>query len=471
MHCWDNVSVNKNENSFRNIIFTKNCGIESRKMSNLICLQLVTMFHLMNCDIISTGLSTGKQFSGQMFDVISNFEPLKITRLDIHVNKATKIKVNIYKKTNYGSYILSENISHDWSLIHSEIINSSDSSLITKLSDLNTPVIILPHYTQAFYVDIQYSLLQHGISTSLLSGDVYAADKHIKILVGSSKKSLFGESVKNTIWNGVVWYDVMCDKYTVINDGTEYTLNAYQTKDPAKIYVLCFQIAPEYICESPNIKIITKGIDYDRNEEYLTIQYFKNGIRQLAYPICNTNKFGVCGDDIICVDEYANDTVWNAGLLYYYQLENSPAVDKFCNPARSMDCNVTIKCDMMVIKDTTTDVKTTVFLQDLNNHQTYIMQHLWTIIIICFVIFIFCVISIWCTYIKINQTGSKTTPNKNKEMIISAETPIKQINAENDIILAANAPDINITNEGEADMETDDELYDIPGFQQPTSNV
>ena len=299
---------------------------------------------------LEPNLEYGSQVYGQMFDIVCIKSPIIIKRFDLHMTLDGGVtSIEIY--TKQGSYTGYENNSSEWERIYSDSIRVITSNDWTILSDFLNPITVLAQQTQAFYIHlIGTSQLEYS-NISITSGNEVISDDNIQLLSGigfyTTFDAIFGY---NSPWNGRIHYINACDQFQMISETGQYMLSAYQTKDPADTYTICYQISHNYTCWDPYINITTNAIDYDQygnNNEYLTIKYFKDDSIQENTDCYDESLHPClcCGASINCVSNYTGDIIFNSNTLYKWVLQNGPGVHAYCNPARTMDADIILTCN------------------------------------------------------------------------------------------------------------------------------
>ena len=308
-------------------------------------LTLFMLYHAFGWTI-DTGLTYGQQTYGHMFDIQVKQQPISIQIIDAHFS-LNGINANIEIYTKRGTWVGYDSNITQWNLIHSDQVINTKVNELTRLGWLQNKVIIHAGQTQAFYIRVNGVTFEYG-KTNNVTGNVFTSNDHLRLMTGISKDN-FGSSIKyNVIWDGYIYYEYECDQFQLISDPGTYTLYATQNQIPADPETICYQIESGYTCQSPHILIITDALDYDDytfSDEYIEINYTKNGVKQKQYNDCydESEVCSCCNKFITCVNEAVNDTSFENGILYQWSFKNGPGVDALCS-GRTMDIEMKLTC-------------------------------------------------------------------------------------------------------------------------------
>ncbi|MFH0894284.1 MAG: T9SS type A sorting domain-containing protein, partial [Bacteroidota bacterium] len=175
----------------------------------------------MSCDTISTTWAGGNGNDGCMFDVTA------LNNITINYFYAalsgTSGTMKIYEKA--GSYVGSETIPGDWTLIDSTFVVSGGSGAATLINipvDINIPTA----QTHAFYITGNGGALGVDYTNGTTEGAVFVSDGNIAVKEGKGNAYPFGGSFTPRVFNGSVDYCI--ESPTGVSENTDtYGIKVY----------------------------------------------------------------------------------------------------------------------------------------------------------------------------------------------------------------------------------------------------
>jgi hypothetical protein len=182
---------------------------------------------------LQTTFAGGNGQAGNMFDITTN-KAIVIKALDIHTYSTSSVRVLVY--TKQGSHEGFEKDPSVWTLICDTRVYGAGSPQPTHIpAESVAAVSVLAGDTQAFYVTLNESKIRYT------NGLVAADDGTVTIVKSSGNKYPFGDSYRQRIWNGVLYYGVVGrDSMVLPPTPTPNTQKKRNQNLPSKKYVTTF---------------------------------------------------------------------------------------------------------------------------------------------------------------------------------------------------------------------------------------
>ena len=150
---------------------------------------------------LQTTFAGGNGQAGNMFDITTN-KAIVIKAFDIHTYSTSSVRVMVY--TKQGTHEGFEKDPSVWTLICDTEITGAGSPKPTHVpAESVTAVSLLAGGTQAFYVTLNESKIRYT------NGLVAADDGTVTIVKSSGNRYPFGDSYRERIWNGALYYGVV----------------------------------------------------------------------------------------------------------------------------------------------------------------------------------------------------------------------------------------------------------------------
>ena len=151
---------------------------------------------------LTTTFSSNNGSYGNMFDVVATNDVV-IRGFDVNLDPGTW-DVEVYRRTNPGSFLSVSGLPSAWTLMGSYTVTSIGADLPTPLpKDLE--LIISAGTTQAFYITTTGAPGMNYTNGTAV-GNVYAADANLQILEGAGVIYPFGTTFMPRVWNGTIHY-------------------------------------------------------------------------------------------------------------------------------------------------------------------------------------------------------------------------------------------------------------------------
>ena len=169
---------------------------------------------------LSTTITTGSSYEAQMFDIIATGQPVRITKFNANLlSSSNTATIKIYTRKTHGSFKSVVTNSIAWDLILDTTISPNTAPILTSLPTFSNPVNIYQGHIQAFYIQVTNTKLSYKIDTiNYQTDNIWASDTNIQLLTGYSTKINFGGGVlENRNWIGVIFYELICDKFRLIS--------------------------------------------------------------------------------------------------------------------------------------------------------------------------------------------------------------------------------------------------------------
>jgi len=147
-----------------------------------------------------------------MFDILGKASLIKIISMDIHTDPVdVPMIVELYHRL--GTWDGRDKHPGAWKLISQETVTSQGRGMATSLpSTTFDPVItVTKSQRHAFYITVangRYMQYTDAGNNNLVSGDVYASNDDLSVLVGAGKNYQFLHTQRNVVWNGAMYYAV-----------------------------------------------------------------------------------------------------------------------------------------------------------------------------------------------------------------------------------------------------------------------
>jgi hypothetical protein len=155
---------------------------------------------------LTTLFAGGNNHRGNMFNVTAGAEGITITSFDVNILSSSMRAIAVYYKP--GSYVGSEQIAANWTLLGTETVSAQGSNA--------TPVSIGGLVIPAGSTYGLYVTMTDGASLSYTNGANTYSDGAITITTGTGADYPFGTSFTPRTWNGTIHYSI--NNGVLVND-------------------------------------------------------------------------------------------------------------------------------------------------------------------------------------------------------------------------------------------------------------
>ena len=204
----DNATKNNNENDHNtsNKINQRSSRAETTKIRHL-------QQNLPDLKSLTTTFKGGAAQSGCMFDLVTTTRPITILEIDIHTTSRIEEQFEVWTKD--GSLIGHETNPISWYMVGCGTVTGVGYFAATPLPSEHIDYIRIEAasrkaiYTSLVYPGayMQYSEPQEG--DYFVTGDVYAQNEDVRLLVGVGKTHYFGAGTYyDRLWNGNLRYTI-----------------------------------------------------------------------------------------------------------------------------------------------------------------------------------------------------------------------------------------------------------------------
>jgi len=164
---------------------------------------------------LATTFEGGGNNDGNMFDIVaSSSADVLVHNFNIHSSYEGLNMVEVYSR--YGSF---QNVTYHptaWSKISGDdlaVVGNGFGRETPLPFGSFEPLQISSGRTQSFYIAIiNGRFMQHTLSSSMMTGDIYVSTDALSLKVGVSKNYDFFDTHHNVIWNGRICIPYLANK-------------------------------------------------------------------------------------------------------------------------------------------------------------------------------------------------------------------------------------------------------------------